>query len=214
MSHEFTNLCRPIPMTPPKKSVLLCLADRADNQGTSFPSIPKICDHTSFKRTAVIDALKWLAAQGLVSVDQRRVHNVYTLNRQALIAASQSASRTMRGEKAARGADASGPSPEPLAVRETDENSPADGPKANILHFNASNINSDEGEAVPGDPTLWERLRLERPTSAENWNHIRALVKAKSDMRSDLANILLRFFLRDLSRDAMHKQWERAVKQE
>lgn len=63
MSNTVTNLCRPLRLTPPQKSVLMALADRADDTGAAWPSISWLCEWTCFGRTAVITALKGLEVE-------------------------------------------------------------------------------------------------------------------------------------------------------
>lgn len=70
MSVVATNLCRQLQMTPAQKCVLMALADRADENGVGWPSIPWLCEWTCFGRTAVIEALKWLEAEGLVQISK------------------------------------------------------------------------------------------------------------------------------------------------
>lgn len=70
MSVIVINICRPLQMTPAQKSVLMALADRADDHGLCWPSIPWICAWTCFGRTAVIDALKRLEIEGIVQISK------------------------------------------------------------------------------------------------------------------------------------------------
>lgn len=70
MSVIVINICRPLRLTPAQKCVLMALADRADDYGLSWPSIPWICAWTCFGRTAVIDALKRLESEGLVQISK------------------------------------------------------------------------------------------------------------------------------------------------
>lgn len=70
MSVVVTNLCRRLQVTPAQKCVLMALADRADENGVGWPSIPWLCEWTCFGRTAVIEALKWLEAEGLLQISK------------------------------------------------------------------------------------------------------------------------------------------------
>lgn len=80
-----TNLCSPLQMRPSAKAVLMCLADRADDAGLCWPSIPRIGKWTCLRRTAVIEAIKWLKAEKFVEVDREKgVHNVFQINIQRL----------------------------------------------------------------------------------------------------------------------------------
>lgn len=62
--------CWPLQMPPTQKSVLISLADNANDHGVCWPSIPKICQRTCFGRTAVIDAVHWLEAHGYLIADR------------------------------------------------------------------------------------------------------------------------------------------------
>lgn len=70
MSYIITNLCRPLPMKPTPKCVLMALADRACDEGNAWPSITWICEWTCFGRDAVIDAIAWLEGAGVVVADR------------------------------------------------------------------------------------------------------------------------------------------------
>lgn len=57
-------------MPPTPKNVLMAIADRADDDGLAWPSIPGLCEATCYSRTAVIDALKWLEQAGLLTIQK------------------------------------------------------------------------------------------------------------------------------------------------
>lgn len=89
MSNRITTLCRPLVLTPPQKAVLMCLADRANDDGQAWPSLPGICEWTCLRRTAVIQAVKAIEAAGLITVSREAgkrnrvsfdVHRVEALN--------------------------------------------------------------------------------------------------------------------------------------
>jgi len=63
-------LCWPLKMPPTPKSVLISLADNANDQGFCWPSISTICDRTCFSKRAVIDAIAWLEQQGILAADR------------------------------------------------------------------------------------------------------------------------------------------------
>lgn len=71
MSNKLTTLCRPLQMSATQKAVLMCLADFAHDDGRDWHSIAAIVAWTCLGKTAVIEALKWLEAQGLIVVDRR-----------------------------------------------------------------------------------------------------------------------------------------------
>lgn len=70
MSNSILNQCWPLKMPPTVKSVLISLADNADDFGRCFPSIEKIMERTCFGRNAVIDAIRWLEAAGAIKADR------------------------------------------------------------------------------------------------------------------------------------------------
>ena len=75
MSNKVTSLCRPLQVSAAQKAVLMCVADRADDAGIAWPSIPGICEWTCLSRTAVIVAMRELAAQGLVAIEKATGRN-------------------------------------------------------------------------------------------------------------------------------------------
>lgn len=95
MSNLVSNLCRRLQFTPAQKSVLMCLADRADDAGVAWPSIPGICEWTCLSRTAAIQAIKWLESSKYVKVE-REVgrNNRVTINLAMVEAEDQCATRT------------------------------------------------------------------------------------------------------------------------
>lgn len=54
----------PLQLPPVAKSVLVSLADNANDSGFCWPSIETICERTCYGRTSVIEAIKWLDANG------------------------------------------------------------------------------------------------------------------------------------------------------
>ncbi len=90
----------------------MAFADRADDAGFCWPSLPWICEWTCLSRTAVIQATKALESCGVIRVDRVKGRN----NRVTLLLdaiRSQYAARTGAGETLPRTADA------PPPVRET-----------------------------------------------------------------------------------------------
>lgn len=70
MSTRIMALCWPLRMPPTAKSVLISLADNANDSGYCWPSIETICERTCFSRRAVIDAIHWLEAEKYVTADR------------------------------------------------------------------------------------------------------------------------------------------------
>jgi hypothetical protein len=60
----------PLELPPVAKSVLVSLADNANDSGYCWPSIETICQRTCFGRSAVIDAIKWLEAHEYLIPDR------------------------------------------------------------------------------------------------------------------------------------------------
>lgn len=117
MSNRLLDACRPLQMPPTPKSVLVCLADYASDNGECWPSIDKITEFTCFGRTAVIEAIKWLESAGVVIASRANGrHTTYRVTPEHFAhpvrQANQSTSRT---------------SPVAGPVRQADMTSPAGG---------------------------------------------------------------------------------------
>ena len=97
MSNKLLDACKPLQMPPTPKAVLICMADYADDSGQCWPSIDTITVFTCFGRTAVINAIRWLEAAGVVSADRSNGrHTSYRITPDQF---NQSTSRTgTRGE--------------------------------------------------------------------------------------------------------------------
>lgn len=63
-------LCWPLQMPPTAKSVLISLADNANDDGHCWPSIPTIADRTCFSERAVHRAIGWLESTGILVADR------------------------------------------------------------------------------------------------------------------------------------------------
>lgn len=62
--------CWGLQMKPTAKSVLISIADNANDEGYCWPSIAKICERTCLGRTAVINAIRLLEEIGLLKADR------------------------------------------------------------------------------------------------------------------------------------------------
>lgn len=171
MSNRITSLCRPLRMSPTQKAVLMCLADRASDDGVAWPSITGICEWTCLGRTAAMDAVRWLEGAGFVAVERRHGRkNRATLSIPTIEAANQSATRT---------SSAGG------LVREADPTSPPGGPEASEapgVHQGSTPTPAGGGLARPpadagrlnppeiGDLRLWAKLAELRRDAAANWS--------------------------------------------
>ncbi|WP_422085410.1 helix-turn-helix domain-containing protein [Variovorax sp.] len=144
MSNEVTALCRPVRLTPAQKAVLMCLADRCDDSGLAWPSVPGISEWTCLQRTAVIEALKALDGLGLVSIERSRGRNnrcriaVDKLKTYPQKSDNHSAKRTRPANGLVRETDHTRPGNGLVPVRQTDYTRPANGPKASISTMKAS----------------------------------------------------------------------------
>ena len=158
MSYAVTNACRPAQMPPTPKNVLMAIADRADDAGTAWPSIPGLCEATCYSRTAVIEAVKWLESAGYVSVAKSTGRsNRFSVNLDRLAQAASaarrpgvrppfspaqptapvrqpdpSATRTSPADGPVRETDPTRPAAGPPPVREADYTRPAAGPEPSI----------------------------------------------------------------------------------
>lgn len=126
MSNSVTTMCRPLQLSPARKAVVMCIADRADDAGVAWPSIPGICEWTCLSRTAVIDAMNWLEQAGLVSIAKAiGKQNVWTLSLakiEALLPRPRSTNRGTDDQSAARTGTPYAP------VRQTDPTRTSDAP--------------------------------------------------------------------------------------
>lgn len=80
MSTIIMSKCWDLEMPPTQKSVLISLADNANDQGVCWPSIPTISRRTCFSERAVQNAIKWLERYRLLKADRSNGrHTSYTL---------------------------------------------------------------------------------------------------------------------------------------
>lgn len=77
MSTLIMAACWPLQMSPAQKSVLVSLADNANDEGVCWPSIAKIGMRTCLSERAVQNAIKWLSSVGLVTVHERAGRSSY-----------------------------------------------------------------------------------------------------------------------------------------
>lgn len=97
MSTVVISACWPLKMPPTAKSVLISLADNANDDGYCWPSLTKIAERTCFSRTAVIEAIKWLESSGALRADRSdRYRTTYVVTPRAYKgeSAPKSGSRT------------------------------------------------------------------------------------------------------------------------
>lgn len=81
MSNQITNACCDLQgMNITQKSVLMALANMADDDGVCWPSIATICKRTCGSERAVQSALNWLRDSGALKCEQRHGRsNIYVV---------------------------------------------------------------------------------------------------------------------------------------
>lgn len=112
MSTIIMSQCWPMEgMSPAQKSVLISLADQANDDGYCWPSVGTIASRTCLSERAVQGAIKWLHSAGLLSSDERKgTSSVYRIT-----PAAYAPPQEMRPADAApRGADAAPQPPQML----------------------------------------------------------------------------------------------------
>lgn len=81
MSTRIMAIVWPVQLPPTQKSVLVSLADNANDAGECWPSLATISERTCFGKQAVIDAIKGLEQAGILSADRSNGrHTRYTIN--------------------------------------------------------------------------------------------------------------------------------------
>lgn len=128
MSVEMRRICLPLQLPGIPKSVLMAMADRADdNGGSCYPSIETLVRETCWKRTAVIAAIQYLEDHQLIRANRSngRKTSYQILVRQDLFTppppvreANRSAPRTRPSRDKNQSVSRTQP------VRQTDTNSP------------------------------------------------------------------------------------------
>lgn len=71
MSTIIMSKCWPLQMPPTQKSVLISLADNANDEGICWPAISTIAMRTCFKERAVQNAIRWLEDHDALVKDMR-----------------------------------------------------------------------------------------------------------------------------------------------
>lgn len=64
------NACWGLKMPPTAKSVLMSLADQANDAGDAWPSIDTIAERTCWNRATVIEAIKWLESAKAIQANR------------------------------------------------------------------------------------------------------------------------------------------------
>ena len=153
MSNAVTNACRLVVMSPAQKSVLMSLADRADDEGAVWPSVPWICEWTCLGRTAVMEAVKCLEAAKLLTVRRETgKNNRMTLQLDAIASFHQSASRTSPPAGRVRETDPTSPPTGRGVVRQPDGSSPPAGPDTSIHPLDTKDTGQVSTPSLPKCP--------------------------------------------------------------
>jgi hypothetical protein len=155
MSNAVTNVCRRLTaVTLPQKSVLMALADRADDTGIAWPSLAWLQEWTCAARSTLIEAIKALEGLGYIAVERSGgKQNRVRINLAAVEAASAnpSASRTRPPAGPVRESDHHPSASRTPPVREPDGTRPPAGPDTPIHINNTSGKTSNTRASKPRD---------------------------------------------------------------
>jgi hypothetical protein len=150
-------------MSAPQKAVLMCVADRADDQGLAWPSIPGICEWTCLSRTAVIGALKWLERTGLVSIAKVTGKNNRCTIDLEKVRSDPCVSHTRAPDAPVRVEHPTSAPEVPPPVRQTDYTRAPDAPEASESIIQASGkhqkTRASKSRSLPEGFTISERVR-------------------------------------------------------
>lgn len=81
MSTIIMSRCWPLRLPPVAKSVLISLADQANDHGVCWPSLATLCARVCCSERAVRNAIRWLEGSGLLTVEIcAKKSNLYTLH--------------------------------------------------------------------------------------------------------------------------------------
>lgn len=229
MSNAVMNACRPVRIPPTPKNVLMAIADRADDDGKAWPSLPGLCEATCFSRTAVIEAVRWLEQNGFVKVEKASGRNnrfqidlQQVANQRAQHAvpagavgrtapppvrkADQYGSRTGTADEPVRQAYSTRPAGAPPPVRETDYTRPGGAPEPSVTTIQPSENHQQVRVArsgidgTPGFLAFWDAY----PKKVAKQKAMRAFAKLKAD------TALLAQIMAALHRHTQSEQWRKA----
>jgi hypothetical protein len=123
MSNALLTAAWPMEMPPTAKSVLISMADSAKDTGHCWPSIAGLTTRTCYGKTAVIDAIKWLEANGFIVCDRSNGRKTTYIVQASRMAATSPPAEPVREPN--RSASRTGPRAEP--VREAESTGPRGG---------------------------------------------------------------------------------------
>lgn len=209
MSTAVMALCWPLYMPPTCKSVLISLADQANDQGVCWPSFAGICERTCFGRTAVIEALQWLEERGYMSIEKRQgANNRYLLNMSKLAQreiepvreTNRSAKRTGTPGEPVREPDPSGRRANQSAsrtapVRQADPNrqEPSQPPDKRVVTLTVDQLMKDGLTEQTAIEWLQRRKQRRAPLTPRAWEGMKdEAAKAGWDIESAIRKALQR----------------------
>ncbi|MFZ5697750.1 MAG: DnaT-like ssDNA-binding domain-containing protein [Pseudomonadota bacterium] len=80
MSTYVMAACWPLQMSPTAKSVLIALADQANDQGVCWPAVATICTRTCLSERTVRTTIRWLQDNHALTIEEQRgTSSRYTL---------------------------------------------------------------------------------------------------------------------------------------
>lgn len=105
MSYLVSARCNPLQMPGVAKSVLMHLADMSNDGGHCWPSIDTLVVRSCWKRTAVINALAWLEAAGVLRADRSNGRKTMYWIQPDRFSAAEAAAWVSAGKPSLAGAD-------------------------------------------------------------------------------------------------------------
>jgi hypothetical protein len=151
VSNVVTNACKRLVLTAPQKSVLMCLADRSNDEGLAWLSLPGICEWTCLSRTAVIHAVKGLERDGVIQVE-RTTGRKNRATIQLEVVANQCATRTGTPEALVRLAHPTSAPDAPPPVRLAHGSSAPGAPETSIHQEDIRDMVTTGKPSVPECP--------------------------------------------------------------
>ncbi|MDE4918175.1 helix-turn-helix protein [Cupriavidus metallidurans] len=190
MSTIIMSKCWDLEMPPTQKSVLISLADNANDQGVCWPSIPTISRRTCFSERAVQNAIKWLERYHLLKADRSNGrHTSYTLTPGEYLMetpAADAPAQQMHGRRKFAGA-ADAPTPAgnagvpPQQVRQPPQQVPSNRKEPSTEPSGNRQRASAKSGKTAKTPALFERLWLAYPRKQGKADAEKAFGKLAAD---------------------------------
>jgi hypothetical protein len=195
MSTLITAACWPLQgMSPAQKSVLISLADQANDDGVCWPSVGTLSMRTCLSERAVQGALRWLVEAGFLRVSERTGRStVYRVTPANPAPPQQTHPRTPRtpADSAPTPADAAPPPPQQMHP------TPADAAPRTVKEpsIEPSGNRKPRGKRAAG----FDAAGIELPEwlDAEDWQ---AWVQHRRELRKPLTELSVRQQLLDLDK--------------